>query len=370
MKRTTFLRNVAAVAVTPAAIAKATFTQPSLSKGKTEWQMTTMFRVNQRQRDFARIVTEASDGQLMIRIHSRELKPPAEVIEDISSGKIEMGWGNFLSSPPEGEKASKVQRVPAADFLIMPFGLTAQEYNGWIVNGGGFELVSRIYEQIGCKYFPAGNTGIQMGGWYAKEINSIDDLKGLKIRISGFGAAVMKAVGAEPYNVAPWSDDARRALEEGILDAFELGGPASDMVAGIHKLGKYKYYYYPAWHEPSVPKALLINSAKWNAIPTQLQTIISTAATWLNYHRLVDRTEPNGAALLSLIQDYGVQVRPFPNEVLRELANVSDQILREAASEDKLSQEVFDSIMQFRQKVSPWAMVSLQPFLKARGTLS
>jgi TRAP-type mannitol/chloroaromatic compound transport system substrate-binding protein len=369
MKRRTFLRNVAAIAAAPTAIAEAAFRQPAPAQGKTEWQMITQFRVNPLQREFARIITEASDGQLQIRLSSRGLKPPSKVIEDVNSGKIEMVWGGFLNSPPEEEEASQSQKVSAADFLIMPFGLTAQEYNGWIECGGGQELVERIYEQIGCKYFPAGNTGIQMGGWYAKEIKTIDDLKGLKIRISGFGAAVMKAVGAEPYDVAPWSHDAQRALMEGDLDAFERGGPASDLTAGIHKHGKYKYYYYPDWHEPSVPKALLINRVKWDTLPSHLQTVISTAATWLNYQMLVDRTAVNSAALASLVQEHGVQIRRFPETVLETLAKVSDQILRERASQDKLSQEVFNSIMAFRQKVSPWAMVSLQPFLRARGAL-
>jgi TRAP-type mannitol/chloroaromatic compound transport system substrate-binding protein len=329
--------------------------------------MTTMFRVTPNQRKFAQMIAEASDGELLIRLRSRESRPLSEVVEEIGSGKVEMGWGNFLVSPPEREGASRVRKVPAADFLIMPFGLTAQEHNGWIEYGGGLELVDRIFEQIGCKYLPAGNTGMQMGGWYAREINTIDDLKGLKIRISGFGAAVMKAVGAEPYDVAPWSDDARRSVIEGRLDAFERGGPASDLAAGLHKLGKYKYYYYPDWHEPSVPKALFINRAKWNALPSRLQAIISAAATWLNYHDLIDRTARNGAALVSLVQEHGVQVRQFPETVLRTLASVSDRILRERAAQDQLSQDVFDSIMQFRQNASRWAMVSLQPFLTARG---
>jgi len=331
--------------------------------------MITIFRVNPTHERFAQIVAEASDGQLLIRLQSRGRRPPPDVIEDLSSGKIEMGWGGILFTPPEEEGESRMQKVPAAAFLNMPFGLTAQEYNGWIEYGGGQELVDRISEQIGCKYFPAGNSGMQMGGWYSKEINTIDDLKGLKIRISGFGAEAMKAVGAEPYDVAPWSDDAQNALMEGKLDAFEFGTPHSDLAAGLHKLGKYKYYYYPDWHEPSVPKGLFINRSKWDALPSHLQTIISTAATWLNYHRLVERTSLNGAALASLVQEHGVQLRQFPEDVLRELAKVSDQIMRERASQDKLSQEVFDSIVQFRQKASPWAMVSLQPFLGARSIL-
>jgi TRAP-type mannitol/chloroaromatic compound transport system substrate-binding protein len=364
------MRNVAAVVIVQTSAAKVAYPRPAFVQGKIEWQMITQFRVTPMHERFAQIVAEASDGQMLIRLRSRERKPPSKVIDDLSSGKIEMAWGGILmlNSPTENEGVPRIRKVPAADFMIMPFGLTPQEYNAWIEHGGGMELVDRIFEQIGCKYFPAGNTGIQMGGWYAKEINTIDDLKGMKIRISLFGAEVLKAVGAKPYDVAPWSEDAKRALTDGWLDAFERGGPASDFAAGLHKHDKYMYYYYPDWHEPSVPKALFINQAKWNALPSHLQTIISTAATWLNHSMLVDRTALNSASLASLVQEHGVQLRQFPETVLRELAKVSDQILRERASQDKLSQEIFDSIMQFRKKASPWAMVSLQPFLKARGT--
>jgi TRAP-type mannitol/chloroaromatic compound transport system substrate-binding protein len=300
-------------------------------------------------------------------LSSRGTKPPLKVIEDVVEGKIEMAWGNLLYSPSEKEGKAKAQKVPAAAFLIMPFGLTGQEYNTWIEFGGGKELSEKIYAKIGCKYFPAGNTGIQMGGWFAKEINTIGDLKGLKIRISGFGAAAMKAVGAEPYDVAPWSDDAKRALAAGKLDAFELGNPDSDLNNGLHK--KYKYYYYPAWHEPSVPFDLIINFNKWEALPPHLKTIISTAARWLNYQWLIACTARGTTALETLVKDHGVQLRQFPEAVLIELKKASFQIMREQASKDELSQEVFDSIMLFRQKVSSWATVSLQPFLKARGVL-
>jgi TRAP-type mannitol/chloroaromatic compound transport system substrate-binding protein len=277
-----------------------------------------------------------------------------------------MGYGSFLFSPTEKESEARVQKVPAADFLIMPFGLTAQEYNAWLEFGGGLELVGKIYGQIGCKYFPAGNTGLQMGGWFAKEINSIEDLKRLKIRISGFGAEAMKALGAEPYDVAPWSDDAKHAMKSGKLDAFELGRPSSDLANELHK--QYKYYYYPAWHEPSVPRALIINSTKWDALPSHLKTITSTAASWLNYQdniRIVD----DAKALEILVKEHGVQLRQFPESVLKELAKVSYQIMSERASQDKLSQEVFDSIMMFKKRISPWAKVSLQTYLTARGSV-
>jgi len=369
MKRKIFLRSVTTAAVAPAAFMKTAFQHFNITHGKVEFQMVTVFRVTATHERFAQIIAEISDGQLLISLQSRGQRSSSDVIDDISSGKIEMGLGGFLFTPSEKEGTARVQKVPAADFQLMPFGLTAREYNGWIEYGGGLKLLDRIHDQIGCKYFPAGNTGMQMGGWYAREINTIDDLKGLRIRISGFGAEVMKAVGAEPYDGAPWSDDAQRALMNGRLDAFERGGPAGDLSAGLHTYDKLKYYYYPDWHEPSVPKSLFINRDKWNALPFRLQTIISTGARWLNYHGLIDRIALNGAALASLVQEHGVTLRQFPEEVLNELAKVTNQILRERASRDELSQAVFDSIIQFRQKVSPWAMVSLQPFLKARGGL-
>lgn len=365
MRRRTFISNLAVGVAVPGTVARASFPEPALTQGKTEWKMITQFRVNPNHQDFAQIIAEASEGQFLIKLSSRGKEPPLKVIEDVSIGKIEMGWGNLLYSPQEKERGARVQKVPAADFLIMPFGLTAQEYNAWIELGGGRELVGKIYEQIGCKYFPAGNTGIQMGGWFAKEINTIEDLKGLKIRISGFGAAAMKALGAEPYDVAPWSDDAQQALMSRKLDAFELGNPSSDLAAGLHK--RYKYYYYPAWHEPSVPFDLFINLSKWGSLPSHLKAIISTAARWLNYQRINDRMVRGADALETLVMEHGVQLRQFPEMVLKELAKVSYQIMREQASHDKLSQEVFDSIMLFRKRMSSWAKVSLQPYLTARG---
>ncbi|MFX0200928.1 MAG: TRAP transporter substrate-binding protein [Candidatus Hodarchaeota archaeon] len=366
MRRRTFMRNLAAGVTVPGTVAGISIPKPALDQKKIEWTMITYFRVNQKHREFAKIVAETSKGQLLIKLRSRGTDPAWKVVEDINSGQIEMGHGSLLFSPTEKESEARVQIVPAADFLIMPFGLTAQEYNAWIEFGGGRKLLDKIYDQIGCKYFPAGNTGIQMGGWFAKEINSIEDLKGLKIRISGFGAAAMEVLGAEPYDVAPWSDDAKRAMKSGRLDAFELGRPSSDLANELYK--RYKYYYYPAWHEPSVPRALVINRSKWDSLPSHLKAIISTAASWLNYQdniRMVDAAE----ALETLVKEHGIQLMQFPDSVLKELARVSYEIMRERASQDKLSQAVFESIMEFKQKISAWAKVSLQPFLEVRGSL-
>lgn len=358
MRRRTFLQRLAAGAVGSSAVVEAGFQRTRCAQGNREWRMATFFRPGAGNEQFARHIAEVSEGQLLIRSISGASEDPSKVIEDVGNGRIEMGAGPFLNF---------TKKVPAVDFQIMPFGLIAQEYYAWIEYGGGRGLIDRIYERVGCKYLPAGSTGMQMGGWFSREVNTIDDLKGLRIRMLGLPAAVMKALGAEPLEVAPWSEEAQRALHAGELDAFEYGGPTADLRNELYS--KFKYYYYPDWQEPSVPFDLFINRASWDALPSRLQAIISAAATWLAYDSLINNTAKHGAALATLVEEHGVQVRQFPEAVLRALAEASDRVLRERASQDPLSQEVFDSIVRFREKASRWAMVSLQPFLTARSTL-
>lgn len=367
MKRRAFVHGLAACTLAPGTMAGISTPKRTFYQEKFEWKMVRQSQVNRKHKDFVRIIVETSQGQLKINLISRGKKSYTEVLDEIRTGNTHMAFGGFLVSPSEKEGEKKVYKVPAAALLIIPFGLSALEYNAWIEFGGGYELVSKIYERIGCKYFPAGNTGIQMGGWFAKKINSIEDLKGLKIRISGFGAEAMKALGDEPYDVAPWSNDAINALVAGKLDAFELGNPISDLNRELQK--RYKYYYFPAWHEPSVPFALLINHEKWKSLPPYIKTIISTTARWLNYHWINERTAAAVDALDALIKKHGVQLRQFPDAVLRELKKATKEIMREYTDRDPLSQEVYDSIMLFKKKVSAWAKVSHQPFLKARGSL-
>jgi TRAP-type mannitol/chloroaromatic compound transport system substrate-binding protein len=245
----------------------------------------------------------------------------------------------------------------------MPFGLTAQEKNAWFEYGGGQEIADKVYAKLGCKFFPGGSTGAQMGGWFNKEINSISDLKGLKIRIGGPGAEVLKALGAEvisfPLTKAP------QALKSGKLDAVELVGPALDMAAEIHKFAK--YYYYPCWHEPGGVFDLFINKTKWDSLSPSLKAVVKGAATCLNYNVLSSNLARNSAALNSLVEEQGVQLRQFPNEVLQKFRQVFDQMIQKKVSEDELTREVLTSIWQFKKQAVGWSKVSMQPYLSARN---
>ena len=241
------------------------------------------------------------------------------------------------------------KKVPAMTYLHnTPFGLTAQEQNTWFAFGGGQELADKVYAEVGCKFFPFGNTSCQMGGWFNKEINSMSDFNGLKIRIGGFGGETLKAAGAEVVSL-PFGK-ITPAMKDGEIEAAEFTGPHHDMNFGFHKIAK--YYYYPAWHEPSGAFDLFINKAKWEAQSSQVRAVITAAAAAINSRRLCDRVARNMAALTKLTGEHGVQLRQFPDELLKELALLSDKVVREHASKDKLSEEILNSITRIPKERS------------------
>ena len=250
---------------------------------------------------------------------------------------------------------------------LVPFGLTAQEQNAWFEFGGGQEFADKIYADLGCKFFLCGNSGAQMGGWFKNEINSIAALKGIKMRIGGYGGAAMKSLGVELVKL-PFSGKAiNQALKEGKIEAAEWMGPAPDLEAGLYTNAK--YYYYPAWHEPSAAMDLFINKSKWDALPNDYKAVIKTAAAAVNNRILCYNCYINSSALSKLVNEHNVQLREYPSDMLQKFRQISDQILKGQASKDKLTQEVLDSIWRFQKEATGWSEVSLQSFLNARNQI-
>jgi len=307
---------------------------------------------------FAKMVSEGTEGLITIKFYGPgKIVPFPKTIEAVGDGTVEMGMGapNFWA-----------RKIPAMAYLHnTPFGLTAQEQNTWFEFGGGQELADKVYAKAGCKFFPFGNTSCQMGGWFNKEINSIGDFKGLKIRIGGFGGKTLKAAGAEVVSL-PFRKIAP-ALKDGTIEAAEFTGPFHDMLFGFHKTAK--YYYYPAWHEPSGAFDLFINKAKWDAQSSKVKAVITAAAAAINSRILCDRVARNSAALAKLTGEHGVQLRQFPDDLLKELSHLSEKVVREHASKDKLSEEILNSIIEFRKNAAGLAAVSLQPYLTARSAI-
>ena len=360
MQRRMFLRTVTVGGLATAATLTSMSPRKVFSQSKEEWRVINAWsqKPNAHMELFAKMVSEGTEGLITIKFYGPgKIVPFPKTIEAVADGTVEMGTG---------QPSFWTKKVPAMAYLQnTPFGLTAQEQNTWFEFSGGQELADKVYAEAGCKFFPFGNTGCQMGGWFNKEINSISDFKGLKIRIGGFGGETLKAAGAEVVSL-PFGKIAP-ALKDGTIEAAEVAGPFPDIYLGFHKVAK--YYYYPAWHEPSGAFDLFINKAKWDAQSSKVKAVITAAAAAINSRILCDRVARNSAALAKLTSEHGVQLRQFPDELLKELADLSEKVVRERASKDKLSEEILNSIIEFRKSAANWTAISLQPYLAARSAI-
>ena len=304
----------------------------------------------------ADLVEEMSDGQMTITVYGAEEQVPAfGVFDAVSSGSHQMGHsgGYFWKG-----------KVPAAQFFTsVPFGLTADEINAWVNRGGGLELWREIYAPFNIYPIPAGNTGTQMFGWFNKEINSLEDIKGLKMRIPGIGGEVLKEAGGIPVTLP--GGELFTALQTGVIDATEWVGPYNDLTFGFHQAAK--YYYYPGWHEPGPMLELLINIDAWNSLPNHLQVIIETATKAVNQDMLDEYLAKNNQALTELIEVHGVELRKLPDDVIEEFRKISNKILDDLAKEDEVISKVYDSYLKFKNDVSAYHEISEDAFVESRN---
>ena len=304
----------------------------------------------------ADLVEEMSDGQMKITVYGAEEQVPAfGVFDAVSSGSHQMGHsgGYFWKG-----------KVPAAQFFTsVPFGLTADEINAWVNRGGGLELWREIYAPFNIYPIPAGNTGTQMFGWFNKEINSLEDIKGLKMRIPGIGGEVLKEAGGIPVTLP--GGELFTALQTGVIDATEWVGPYNDLTFGFHQAAK--YYYYPGWHEPGPMLELLVNKDAWDSLPRHLQVIIETASKAVNQDMLDEYLAKNNQALTELVEVHGVELRKLPDDVIEEFRKISDRILNDLAEEDETIAKVYSSYTKFKNDVSAYHEISEDAFIEARN---
>ncbi len=327
---------------------------------KFKWKMVTTWPKNfpglgTGANNLARLITEMSGGRIEVKVYgAKELVPAFEVFDAVSRGTAEMGHGAAYYWKGKSEAAQF--------FAAVPYGLTAQEMNGWLYHGGGMELWTKIYDRFNLIPAAAGNTGVQMGGWFNKEINSLSDLKGLKMRIPGLGGEVLKRAGGTPVNLP--GGELYTSLQSGAIDATEWVGPYNDLAFGLYKAAK--YYYYPGWHEPGTTLEAMINKDAFNKLPGDLQSIVMNACKVANQDMLSEYTARNNTALHTLVIKHKVDLRQFPDDVLAKLRQLSDEVVAEVAAKDKITTEVYDSFRTFRDQVMEWHKVSEQSYLRAR----
>lgn len=325
-----------------------------------EWKMVTTWPKNfpglgTAPERFAVAVNEMSGGRLTVKVYGGgELVPALEVFDAVSRGTAEMGHGAAYFWKG---------KVPEAQFFAaVPFGLNAQEMNGWLRYGGGDELWKKAYAPHGIIPFPGGNTGVQMGGWFNKEIKSLRDVKGLKMRIPGLGGEVLERAGGVPILLP--GGEIFTSLQTGAIDATEWVGPYNDLAFGLHKAAK--YYYYPGWHEPGTTLELMVNQKAFDGLPEDLQAIVKYAATYANQSMLDEYTARNPAALEELQKKHGVKVRRYPKAVVAKFRQIAAEVLEEEGARSPLAQEIFASFKAFRDNSRRFQAVSEKAYLEAR----
>ncbi len=303
----------------------------------------------------ADMITTMSGGQLTIKLFGAgELVPPFGVFDAVSSGTAEMGH----ATPYYWQGKDKTFHF----FTGVPFGLTALEHAAWLYFGGGQELWQRAYEPFGVVPFYAGSSGPQAGGWFRKEINTIDDLKGLKMRIAGLGGEVMRRLGVNVVLLPP--GEIFTAMESGTIDAAEWVGPWNDLAFGLYKVAN--YYYMPAFHELGPALEVTVNKAAYDGLPDNLKEIIKRAAMASSMEATADFTYHNVESLEPLLAKDGVRLRSFSKDIVTALGNESDSVLAELGSTSGLAKEVLDSFTAFRAKAAHYAVVSDQAALAMR----
>jgi TRAP-type mannitol/chloroaromatic compound transport system substrate-binding protein len=306
--------------------------------------------------NLVKLIDETSNGRLKIKVYGAgQLVPAFEVFDTVSQGTAEMG---------QGAAYYWKGKTPVAPlFTTIPFGLNAQEMNAWLHYGGGLELWRELYEPFNLIPFPGGNTGLQMAGWFNREINSLDDLRGLKMRIPGLGGEVMASLGVEAVNIP--GGDIYTSLQTGVIDATEWVGPYNDLAFGFHQIAK--YYYYPGWHEPGPAIEFIVNKEAYESLPADLQAVVKAATRAINQDMLDDYTAHNNAALESLVNEHGVDLRPLPGDVLAALREATDRVMADNATADPMFKKVYESLKAFQAQSVSYHKISEQAYYNIRS---
>ncbi len=305
--------------------------------------------------NFARIVEEMSGGRLTVRVYGAgEIVPAFEVFDAVSQGVADAGHGAAYYWKG---------KIPwSVFFTAIPFGLNAQETNAWLHYGGGLELWQETYAPANIIPLAGGSTGVQMAGWFNREINSVDDLKGLKMRIPGLAGEVFAAAGGTAVRIP--GSEIYTSLQTGVIDATEWVGPYNDLALGLYQVAK--YYYYPGWHEPGAMLEFIVNQQSFDALPPDLQAIVTYAARAINQDMLDEFTARNNAALRILVDEHGVQLRRLPDDVLLELWRASEVVMQELVEKDPMAARVYASYKEFFDGVRAYHHISEQAYINAR----
>jgi TRAP-type mannitol/chloroaromatic compound transport system substrate-binding protein len=350
MKRRDFLKKAG---VGAAAVAATTVNAPAVLAKKTyNWKMVTTWPpklpvLQDGCERLAKRIGELSDGRIRIQVFAGgELVPPLESFQAVSDGTVEVG---------SGASYYWAGKEPATQwFAAVPFGMNGQGMSAWFHGGGGLKLWEETYAPFNLIPRPGGSTGVQMGGWFNKKIESIDDFKGLKMRIPGLGGKVLAKAGGTVVLLP--GGEIFTSLERGVIDATEWVGPLHDLRMGFYQAAK--YYYYPGWHEPGTYLEYFFNKKAYESLPKDLQHIIDAACVETEHWVLAQFEALNGQALQTLINEKKVQLLQFPDQVLADLRRLADEVVAEEAAKTPMATKVNKAFKDFQKVVGTWGTIS------------
>ena len=357
MERRDFLKKAGA----GTAVAAGTLAAPAIVKARTEIAMVTTWPrdfpgLGTGAQRFAESLSELSDGRLNVTYYaSGERVKPFDSFDEVASGNAQMYHA--------ADYYWKGKHPGWAYFTAVPFGFVYSEINAWINWGGGQELWDELAGEFGLKCLTCGNTGVQMGGWFRKEINSADDLKGLKMRIPGLGGDVMAKLGASPVSLP--GSQIYENLMSGAIDATEWVGPWNDSYMKFYEAAK--YYYFPGMHEPASMLSVGMNKSWWDGLSKTDQALIKAAAHQENDRMMSEYNAKNGAALDKLISEQGIQVREFNDDVYDAFGEAAEEVFEEVRAHSELANRIHESFVATRKDVGRWMNLSDQPYLRQRN---
>ena len=304
-------------------------------------------------KSMAQRVKVMSNDRLVITIDSKNKhKAPLGIFDMVRAGQYQMGHS--------ASYYWKGKDLNTMFFTTRPFGMTATEQYAWFYYGGGMELMQKTYQPYGLLSFPGGNTGNQMGGWFRKEINSVEDLKGLKMRIPGFAGEVISKLGASPVNIP--AGELYTALERNTIDALEWVGPSLDLRMGFQKVAP---FYYTGWHEPATELQFLINEKAFNTLPKDLQEILVIAMRASAYDMYAQSMHENAINLEKIHKEHPeIQIKTFPSSVMLKLQQANDELIEQFKKSDSLTKEIIESQEHYQGIARPWTRISDQTYLE------
>jgi TRAP-type mannitol/chloroaromatic compound transport system substrate-binding protein len=357
MKKLGRRRFIAGAGVAGAGALASSMPAPAIAQAQPElkWRMASSFpksldTIYGGAEDIAAYVAAMTDGKFQIRAFAAgEIVPAFQVLEAVQKGTVELG---------HSASYYYVGKDPTFAFdTAIPFGLNTRQQNAWLYRGGGSELLREFFKDYNIVPIPAGDTGTQMGGWFRKEIKTVDDLSGLKYRIGGFAGKVLAKLGVVPQQIP--GGDIYPALEKGTIDAAEWVGPYDDEKLGFNKVAK--YYYYPGWWEGDAQLSLYVNADQWNALPKTYQAILEAACARAKLLMVAKYDTQNPPALKRLVAG-GTQIKPYSHDIMVACYKAAFDLYDETAAANEKFKKVYDAWKPYRQEEYLWFRVAENTF--------